>query len=182
MSSLKFTISTIFMLSLCGCSMFNPYIDRRRNPGTQNPALLYSGPSKPDAPVICYNGLWSNDEELQKLAVLECQKQKTGDNAEFLQKYGITNRKPGLTQFLGISEEEFQVEPYVRYFSPRNQEQYLMCSDGLTDMVAEDEIRKILSEKITVKEKVQNLLTLALDKGGRDNITMILCEVWEGIE
>ena len=103
-------------------------------------------------------------------------------NAEFLQKYGITNRKPGLTQFLGISEEEFQVEPYVRYFSPRNQEQYLMCSDGLTDMVAEEEIRKILSEKITVKEKVQNLLTLALDKGGRDNITMILCEIWEGIE
>lgn len=86
MSSLKFTISTIFMLSLCGCSMFNPYIDRRRNPGTQNPALLYSGPSKPDAPVICYNGLWSNDEELQKLAALECQKQKTGDDAEFLQK------------------------------------------------------------------------------------------------
>lgn len=103
-------------------------------------------------------------------------------NAEFLQKCGITNRKPGLTQFLGISEEEFQIEPYVRYFSPQNQEQYLMCSDGLTDMVAEDEIRKILSERIPVKEKVQNLLTLALDKGGRDNITMILCEIWEGIE
>ncbi len=103
-------------------------------------------------------------------------------NAEFLQKCGITNRKPGLTQFLGIPEEEFQIEPYVRHFSPQDQEQYLMCSDGLTDMVTEEEIQTILAKKITVKEKVDNLLTLALDRGGRDNITIILCEIWKGIE
>ena len=86
MSSLKFAISTIFMLSLCGCSLLNPYIDRRRNPGVQDAALLYSGPSKPEAPVVCYNGLWSSDEELQELATAECIKQGTGDYAEFLQK------------------------------------------------------------------------------------------------
>lgn len=86
LSSLKLVISTIFLLILCGCGMLNPYIDRRRNPGVQDITLLYSGPSKPEAPVICYNGLWSSDEELQEVATAECIKQGTGDHAEFLQK------------------------------------------------------------------------------------------------
>lgn len=71
------------MLSLCGCSLLNPYIDRRRNPGVQDTAKLYSGPSKPDAPVVCYNGWWSDEAELQEIATAECLKQETGDYAEF---------------------------------------------------------------------------------------------------
>lgn len=86
MSSLKLVISTIFMLNLCGCSLLNPYIDRRRNPGTQDISQLYSGPSKPDAPVVCYNGLWSSDEDLQELATAECVKHGTGNYAEFQEK------------------------------------------------------------------------------------------------
>ena len=86
MSSLKLVISTIFLLILCGCGMLNPYIDRRRNPGTQDISQLYSGPSKPDAPVVCYNGLLSSDEDLQELATAECVKHGTGNYAEFLQK------------------------------------------------------------------------------------------------
>ena len=86
LSSLKLVISTIFLMILCGCSMLNPYIDRRRNPGTQDISQLYSGPSKPDAPVVCYNGLWSSDEDLQELATAECIKHGTGDYAEFQEK------------------------------------------------------------------------------------------------
>lgn len=74
------------MLFLSGCSLFNPYIDRRRNPGVQDISKLYSGPSTPEKPVICYNGWITDDDELQKIADAECVKQKTGVHAEFTEK------------------------------------------------------------------------------------------------
>lgn len=86
MSSIKMNIVCLFLLFLSGCSVFSPYIDRRRNAGAQDVRFLYSGPSKPDAPVICYNALISSDEELQKIADAECVKEKTGVRAEFVQK------------------------------------------------------------------------------------------------
>ncbi|MEE6207459.1 MAG: hypothetical protein VZR95_05340 [Alphaproteobacteria bacterium] len=74
------------MLFLSGCSLFNPYIDRRRNPGVQDISKLYSGPSTPEKPVICYNGWITDDDELQKIADAECVKQKNGVHAEFTEK------------------------------------------------------------------------------------------------
>ena len=52
-----------------------------------------------------------------------------------------------------------------------------MCSDGLTDMVPESEIAGILQEKQPAKVCVQRLLDVALERGGRDNITIILCKI-----
>lgn len=76
----------MFMLFLSGCSLFNPYIDRRRNPGVSDVSLLYSGPSRPNQPVICYNPLLTNDDELQKIADEECVKNETGIRAVFVKK------------------------------------------------------------------------------------------------
>lgn len=86
LSSQKFTLMTIIMLFLSGCSMLNPYIDRRRNPGVQDVSQLYSGPSTPEKPVICYNPLWTDEAELQQMADNECLKHKTGTRAEFVKK------------------------------------------------------------------------------------------------
>lgn len=86
LSSLKLAISTIFVFGICGCSLLNPYIDRRRNPGVQDAARLYSGPSTPEKPVVCYNPWWSDEAELQALATAECIKQGTGNYAEFEKK------------------------------------------------------------------------------------------------
>ena len=86
LSSIKITVSALFLFLLAGCSILDPYIDRRRNPGVQNVSRLYSGPSKPDAPVVCYNGWYSDDEELQALATAECVKHGTGNFAEFERK------------------------------------------------------------------------------------------------
>lgn len=76
----------MFMLFLSGCSLFNPYVDRRRNPGVSDVALLYTGPSRPNQPVICYNPLLTDDEELQKMADDECVKNQTGTRAVFVKK------------------------------------------------------------------------------------------------
>lgn len=98
-------------------------------------------------------------------------------NEAFLREQGITNKKPGLTQFLGIDQEEFMVEPFINPISLCHGDLYLLCSDGLTDMVSEEGIQKILSGFIPVERKVERLRDTALENGGRDNITIILCEI-----
>ena len=53
---------------------------------------------------------------------------------------------------------------------------YLICSDGLYNMVEDNKIKKVLDEKITIKEKADKLVNMANDNGGFDNISIILLE------
>jgi protein phosphatase len=51
----------------------------------------------------------------------------------------------------------------------------LLCSDGLTTMVSEREIGEVLSlAGETMEEKADRLLQMALDAGGKDNVSLIL--------
>lgn len=81
MSSIKIISAALILGSLTACSLFDPYIDRRRNAGVQDKQLLYQGRSKVDAPAVCYNGLWTSEKELQDLADAECRKHQTGTRA-----------------------------------------------------------------------------------------------------
>ncbi|MCR5107414.1 MAG: protein phosphatase 2C domain-containing protein [Lachnospiraceae bacterium] len=89
--------------------------------------------------------------------------------------YKIGN-KPPLSQNLGIPPEELQIEPYVATGELMDGDTYLICSDGLTDMVSEDEISRVISTN-TIEDATITLLNTALENGGRDNITIILCRV-----
>ena len=53
---------------------------------------------------------------------------------------------------------------------------YLICSDGLYNMVEDNVIKKILDEDISLKEKGDKLIDEANDNGGFDNISVILLE------
>lgn len=98
-------------------------------------------------------------------------------NRGFLREQGLDDRKPALTQCLGIPEEEFLIQPHISQEKIREGEQYLICSDGLTDMMGQEEIREILEESLTPGACVEKLRQLALERGGRDNVTIILCRV-----
>jgi len=50
----------------------------------------------------------------------------------------------------------------------------LLCSDGLTDLVWDDEIQKIIRTKKDMKSAVEALVNLANERGGHDNITVVL--------
>lgn len=58
-------------------------------------------------------------------------------------------------------------------------DRFLLCSDGITDMLSDGEIADILSRDISVEDTVELLVDRALKKGGRDNITVVLCEIME---
>ena len=52
----------------------------------------------------------------------------------------------------------------------------LMCSDGLTNMLEDEEIRMILNGQRDIVEKAEELVKAANNNGGRDNIAVILIE------
>ena len=90
--------------------------------------------------------------------------------------------KPPLSQNLGIPPAEMMIEPHYARGYYHAGDIYLLCSDGLTDMVSIEEIAKILTETAAggntdVSNAAEKLLQKALDNGGRDNITIILCRV-----
>ena len=85
-------------------------------------------------------------------------------------------------QFLGMKEEDALMEPYEHpVFGAKAGDYFLLCSDGLTDMLDEEEIVDILDGDMAsepdlseVKEKAARLVEEALKRGGRDNVTVIL--------
>ena len=52
----------------------------------------------------------------------------------------------------------------------------MMCSDGLTNMLEDEEIRMLLSGARDIVEKAQELVKAANENGGKDNISVILIE------
>ena len=54
----------------------------------------------------------------------------------------------------------------------------LMCSDGLTNMLEDEEIGKILRERISLEERAEKLIEAANNNGGKDNIAVILIDVF----
>lgn len=98
---------------------------------------------------------------------------------EFLKRNGI-NRKPSLTQHLGIHPEEMSLEPHIVKCAIQEGDTFLLCSDGLTDMLTNLEICEILKGIPESRECVQKLLNEALARGGKDNVTIMVIRVTAG--
>lgn len=58
----------------------------------------------------------------------------------------------------------------------KKDDKILMCSDGLTNMVEDSLIQTIVKEDKTVEERARELIRVANDHGGKDNIAVILIE------
>lgn len=101
------------------------------------------------------------------------------NDARYLRDHGIVGRKPRLTQYIGLEPEELMIEPSYAKGKLQQGDRYLLCSDGLTDMLDNLTICSILKDSETVQQGVEALMDAALERGGRDNITVILAEVEE---
>jgi len=89
----------------------------------------------------------------------------------------LSQNKNLVTRALGIDPT---VEPEIHVYETQPDDTYLLCSDGLSDMVEDEEIRLTL---ITLKSNpnltVQQLVQAANDNGGRDNISAMLIRIAE---
>jgi PPM family protein phosphatase len=71
------------------------------------------------------------------------------------------------------------VDPSVHIGDVKIGDVYLMCSDGLSDFLNDREIEGIISKGNSLKEIANRLIDAAKDKGGHDNITVVLLNVQE---
>ena len=79
-----------------------------------------------------------------------------------------------ISQFLGMPRSDALVAPTISdRLKLKSGDRYLLCSDGLTDMVKDPEIHDILSKAGNAEEAVKNLTIAALHHGGKDNVTSI---------
>ncbi|MGM5050348.1 PP2C family protein-serine/threonine phosphatase [Tardiphaga sp. 20_F10_N6_6] len=80
----------------------------------------------------------------------------------------------GITQALGGSLGFIAVEPNVTTDPlPAPDETLLLCSDGLTDLVSDDAIRRVLGTA-DLSLATRRLAALALRRGGHDNISIVV--------
>ena len=78
-----------------------------------------------------------------------------------------------ITRALGTSET---LDVDVLELDKKRGDTYLICSDGLYEYVEDDRMREILTSE-TMEAAADLLLSLALEGGGRDNISLVIAEV-----
>jgi len=82
-----------------------------------------------------------------------------------------------ITRALG-PEPDVEVDTYT--LAGRDADLFLICSDGLTSMIADDEVGSILRSAGSLDAAADELIRAANQSGGKDNITVILFRLGEG--
>jgi protein phosphatase len=78
-----------------------------------------------------------------------------------------------ITRAIGVRHELF-VD--IEYSTVESGDRFLVCSDGLYKDIRDGEICELLSCKVSVDKAVKNLMGTALERGGSDNITIIVVQ------
>jgi PPM family protein phosphatase len=82
-----------------------------------------------------------------------------------------------ITRALG-PEPDVEVDTYT--LAGRTGDLFLMCSDGLTSMISDDEVGSILRSASSLDQAADELIKAANQSGGKDNITVILFRLGDG--
>jgi protein phosphatase len=69
------------------------------------------------------------------------------------------------------------LEPSFNAVKPKNDDVFLICSDGLSGMISDKVIGEIMSKDVSLRQKGDLLINSALDAGGLDNITIELIKI-----
>ena len=79
-----------------------------------------------------------------------------------------------LTRALGL-KNQVEIDNYEEYI--QSGDLVLLCSDGLTDLLNYDEILTLAQKEKSLDKSAKALVSLALDRGGNDNVTVILISI-----
>ncbi len=79
-----------------------------------------------------------------------------------------------ITRYIGI---DGNAEPDITALKIYEGDRFILCSDGLTDLVDDTQIRDILSHKKGLQTALETLIKAANDAGGYDNITVVGADI-----
>jgi protein phosphatase len=95
--------------------------------------------------------------------------QITPEQAKYSLNKNLVTRALGIEAIVPADISEYRVEA---------NDIYLLCSDGLTDMVDPEVVHSIVDEhRLALAEAAAELIELANKNGGRDNISVIIVQV-----
>ena len=127
-----------------------------------------------DSRVYCYRGgaLTQLSMDHSVVARMVRQGQLTAEQAR------VHPRRHQISQYLGIPENDIKLEPFVsKPVELRAGDRFLLCSDGLTDMLEDAQICSILQSITDTDQAAEELVRAALHAGGKDNVTVVLVDV-----
>jgi PPM family protein phosphatase len=107
------------------------------------------------------------------VAELERSGQITAEAAEHHPQRSIITRALG-------PEPDVEVDTYT--IAGRDRDLFMICSDGLTSMISDDEVSSILRSAPSLEDAADALVRAANQSGGRDNITVVLFRLGESGE
>ena len=92
---------------------------------------------------------------------------------------GFSGKAP-LTKFLGTPESG-GLNPYIARGPYKVGDMYLLCTDGVTDMIEKETLEKMIKDLLKAKKSMEeicgSIIELAKENGGMDNATVILCKI-----
>jgi PPM family protein phosphatase len=117
-------------------------------------------------------------QEAIEKKILQPEDARDHPNVHVIRRYLGSLKLPEVDFRLKLSENDNAVQAQKNQgMALQPDDILLLCSDGLTDMVWADEIQKILVEAESPKVAVQQLVAEANERGGHDNITVIVMTV-----
>lgn len=79
-----------------------------------------------------------------------------------------------ITQYLGAPASPGRLDPHIGTVDPVGEGRWLVCSDGLSDLVEVAEMERILRDESDEVRAVKALWVAAMNASGRDNISVVL--------
>lgn len=117
-------------------------------------------------------------QEAIEKKILQPEDARDHPNVHIIRRYLGSLNLPDVDFRLKLNESDNSVQAQKNQgLSLQPEDTILLCSDGLTDMVWADEIQQILLASENPKAAVQKLVAQANERGGHDNITVIVMTV-----
>lgn len=86
--------------------------------------------------------------------------------------------KSQLTRFVGMPDEPL---PEVRLVELAPGDRLMLCSDGLTGTLDDQRLSGILNKHLVAKDACQQLVAAANEAGGKDNVTVVIAGIADGL-
>ncbi len=143
--------------------------------GTTLTALLWSG----DQVALCHigdsRGYLLRDGAFYQITHDHTLVQSLVDDGRLTKEAAASHPQRSLV--MRALQSSIPAEPDLTMLQAEPRDRYLLCSDGLSDVVSDETLHKTLLAVADLDEAVEQLVDLAIRSGGPDNITCILADV-----
>jgi serine/threonine protein phosphatase PrpC len=114
-------------------------------------------------------------QEAFEKGIITAEQMRDHPNVHVIRRFLGGIKLPDVDFRLRIDDEETREESENNQgFHLEPGDTILLCTDGLTDLVWDDEILKIIRSKKDMKQAAESLISLANERGGHDNITVVI--------